>query len=141
MGFYQPRPINAKYTLHTMDSEYDGALVALESEMRLNLSVEGMLPLLERDAGGFMIRAEKMQVTSVNRENTPELVSRIVSILRKKGNEQFFIFLNILDNSGNEVWANKPKEDMQQCMCVCVCVCVYVCMCVHVCGLPHKYPD
>ena len=93
-----------------MDSRYDGALVALESEMRLNLSVERMIPFLEQKAGGFMIKAEKMQVTSVNRENTPEMVSRIVSILRKKGNEQFFIFLNILDKSGNEVWANKHRE-------------------------------
>ena len=93
-----------------MDRRFDGALAAIEAELRVNLSVDGILPLLEREAGGFMVKEEKMHVTSVNRENTPEMVTRIVNILRKKGDNEFDIFLDILDKSGNNVWANKLRE-------------------------------
>ena len=93
-----------------MDQHLDGVLVAMEAALRVNLSIDGILPLLEREAGGFMVKEEKMRVTSVDREDTPERVSRMISILRKKGNNEFYRFLDILDNSGNEVWANKLRE-------------------------------
>ena len=93
-----------------MDRRFDGALAAMEAELRVNLSVDGVLPLLKREAGGFMVKEEKMHVMSVNRENTPEIVTRIINILRKKGDNEFDIFLDILDKSGNDVWANKLRE-------------------------------
>ena len=93
-----------------MDKNLDGALAAMEAELRMKLSIDGILPLLECEAGGFMVKEEKMHVMSVNRENTPEMVTRIINILRKKGNDEFYRFLDILYKSGNNVWANKLRK-------------------------------
>jgi hypothetical protein len=61
---------------------YDDRLVEVEAEMRTRLSLEGLIPLLERPAGGFMTPDERIAVT--NTSTDPEKVSKIISILRKK---------------------------------------------------------
>jgi hypothetical protein len=52
-------------------------LVQIEAEMRTKLSLEGLLPLLERPAGGFMTPDERIAVT--NTSTDPEKVSKIIS--------------------------------------------------------------
>ena len=81
---------------------YDDRLVEAEADMRIKLSLEGLVPLLERPAGGFMTREERIMVTSA--PNDPERVSKIISILRMKTDEDFVKFCNILDKSGNQHW-------------------------------------
>ena len=71
--------------------------------MRTGISLHGLVPLLEVPAGGFMTQEERILVTS--KENDPEKVSTIVSILRKKTDEDYCKFCDILENSGNEHWA------------------------------------
>ena len=77
-------------------------LVQIEAEMRTKLSLEGLLPLLERPAGGFMTPEERIAVTSESSD--PDKVSKIISILRKKTDGDYVKFCNILDKSGNQHW-------------------------------------
>ena len=77
-------------------------LVQFEAEMRTKLSLEGLIPLLERPAGGFMTPDERIAVT--NTSTDPEKVSKIISILRKKTDGDYVKFCNILDKSGNQHW-------------------------------------
>ena len=81
---------------------YDDRLVEAEADMRIKLSLEGLIPLLERPAGGFMTQEERIAVTSASTD--PEKVSKIISILRMKTDEDFVKFCNILDKSGNQHW-------------------------------------
>ena len=87
------------------------ALVKLESELRVNLSLDGILPLLEKTedgGGGFMNRVERMWVES--ERGDLDRVSRIIGILRKKDNRAFDRFCEILCESGNEVWGKKLRD-------------------------------
>ena len=89
------------------------ALVRLESELRVNLSLDGILPLLEKTEdgrGGFMTRLERMSVEA-ERED-PDRASKIIGILRKKDNRAFDRFCEILCESGNEVWGKKLRDTM-----------------------------
>ena len=82
---------------------YDDRLVEAEAEMRTKLSLKGLIPLLERPAGGFMTQEERIAVTSAPTD--PEKVSKIISILRKKTDEDFVRFCTVLEESGNEYQA------------------------------------
>lgn len=94
-----------------MDKWRDDALAKHEHELKLNLSLVSLLSLLERPAGGFMIRGERMNVDSA--EGQSEQVGRILKVLRGKGNEEFDTFLKVLNKSGNEVWARTIKDSAQ----------------------------
>ena len=94
-----------------MDKWRDDALVKHEHALKLNLSLISLLSLLEQPAGGFMIREERMNVESV--EGQMERVDRILKVLRGKGNEEFDIFLKVLNNSGNDVWARTIEKSAQ----------------------------
>ena len=100
-------------SLPIMDPNRQDALVKLESELRVNLSLVGILPLLERTQdgdGGFMTREEKMSVEAISEGNVAERVSKIIDILRKKNNDAFDRFCEILKQSGNEVWEDKLRK-------------------------------
>ena len=87
------------------------ALVKLESELRVNLSLDGVLPLLEKTEdgrGGFMTRVERMSVEA--ERGDLDRVSKIIGILRKKDNRAFDRFCEILCESGNEVWGKKLRD-------------------------------
>ena len=88
-----------------MDVNRQDALVELESELRVNLSLVGIIPLLEKTQdgrGGFMTRIERMSVEA--EKGDPDRVSKIIEILRKKDNDAFDRFCTILKRSENEVW-------------------------------------
>ena len=94
-----------------MNSFRKDALVVLESELRVNLSLDGILSLLEKTEdgrGGFMTRGERMSVEA--EKGDPDRVSKIIGILRKKDNRAFDRFCEILCESGNEVWGEKLRD-------------------------------
>ena len=103
-----------------MSSHFDEALVLVLPDLRTGLSLDGVLPRLERPAGGFMTKSERMQVESLS--SPLERVSEIVGILRKKTNDDFHRFLAILDQSGNEHWSARIRDK--------ACIGEYVCMCI-----------
>ena len=48
-----------------MDSHFDETLVSVLPDLMTGLSLDGVLPRLERPAGGFMTKSERMQVESL----------------------------------------------------------------------------
>ena len=97
--------------LEIMDTNRQDALVELESELRVNLSLVGIIPLLEKTQdgrGGFMTRVERMSVEA--EKGDPDRVSKIIEILRKKDNNAFDRFCDILKQSGNEVWEKTIRK-------------------------------
>ena len=66
-----------------------------------------------------MTKSERMQVVSLG--SPLECVSEIVDILRKKTNDNFHRCLTILDQSGNEHWSSKIRNEAGIGECVCVC--------------------
>ena len=87
------------------------ALVKLESELRVNLSLDGILPLLEKTQdgrGGFMTRVERMSVEAEGGDLAR--ASKIIGLLRKKDNRAFDRFCEILCESGNEDWGKKLRD-------------------------------
>ena len=93
-----------------MDSSRQDALVKLESELRVNLSLVGVMSRLEKTGdgeGGFMTRDERMSVEAIPVEDSPRRVDKIIVILRKKNNVSFNRFCTILYQSGNETWGEK----------------------------------
>ena len=84
------------------------ALIALERDLKKYLSLEELIDLLEKPAGGFMTEAERMSVC--DQPNQRKKVGRIITILRKKGDQDFDIFIKLLRESGNEVWAEQLEK-------------------------------
>ena len=92
-----------------MDTWKKHALVSLESDLKVNLSLVGLLSRLERPAGGFMTEDERRSVEEVQGKSNQ--VCKIIEILRGKGNRDFDAFLKMLRKSGNELWAGKIDEE------------------------------
>jgi hypothetical protein len=91
-----------------LDSHIDDALVHVLPDLRCGLSLDGLLPRLEKPAGGFMTKTERMKVEAIG--NPPDRVSEIVGILRTKTNKDFYHFLSILKKSGNEHWSTVLRD-------------------------------
>ena len=95
-----------------MDTWKRNALVSLESKLKVNLSLAGLLSQLERPAGGFMTEDERMSVDE--EQGDSKKIVKIINILKKKGNAEFDIFLNMLIESGNEVWASAIEQKARE---------------------------
>ena len=98
-----------------MEQDRQDVLVKFESELRVNLSLNGVLPLLEKTQdgrGGFMTREERMSVEA--KKGDPKRVSKIIEILRKKDNDSFDRFCEILKESGNVVWGKRLREQTKR---------------------------
>jgi hypothetical protein len=91
-----------------LESHIDDALAQALPNLRCGLSLDGLLPRLEKPAGGFMTKDERMKVEAI--QNLPDCVSEIVGILRKKTNEDFYRFLSVLEESGNEGWSSDLRN-------------------------------
>ena len=115
-GFYH-RLYDSTCFLEIMDANREGALVELESVLRVKLSLVGIIPLLEKTQdgrGGFMTLEEKMLVVAIPQEYGPQRVSKIIEILRRKDNNAFDRFCAILKRSGNEVWEKTIREYVER---------------------------
>lgn len=93
-----------------MDTWKKNALVSLESDLKVNLSVAGLFSRLERPAGGFMTEDERKSVEAV--QGTSNQVGKIIGILRGKDNKDFEAFQKVLRQSGNEVWEKRIDEEV-----------------------------
>ena len=93
-----------------MDTWKKNALASLECDLKLSLSLAGLLSRLERPAGGFMTEEERRSIEDV--QGKGDQVGRIIEILRGKGNKDFEAFQKVLRESGNEVWAEKIDEEV-----------------------------
>ena len=92
-----------------MDAWKRLALVSLEHDLIMNLSLAGLLSRLERPAGGFMTEDERKSVEDA--QGRSNQVSKIIEILRGKGNKDFDAFQEVLRKTGNEVWAKEIDEE------------------------------
>ena len=115
-----------------MDAWKRHALVSLEHELKVNLSLEGILSRLACPEGEFMTGEERRSVEDV--QDKSNKVGKIIEILQGKDNKDFDIFQKILRESGNEVWAEKLNEGSTRHFnehhsakgeCFSKCVCVY----------------
>ena len=95
-----------------MDGWKRDAIVSLEHKLQPNLSLTGLIPLLEKPAGGFMTEIDRISVEAL--EGRLKRVGRIIEVLRKKGNKEIDAFLEILRKSGNEIWATEIEEKAKQ---------------------------
>ena len=95
-----------------MDISKKNALASLDHDLKLNLSMVGLLSRLERPAGGFMTAEERKSVEE--KEGESKQVGKMIKILRGKGNNDFDTFLTMLRESGNEVWAGKLEDSALQ---------------------------
>ena len=84
------------------------ALISLERELKNNVNTDELIDMLEEPAGGFMTEREKMSV--YEQPNQREKVGRIITLLRGKGDRDFDIFIQLLKDSGNAVWARQLEE-------------------------------
>ena len=98
--------------VRAMDGWKIDAIVSLEHELQTSLSLTGLIPLLEKPAGGFMTWIDRMSVEAL--EGRLKRVGRIIEVLRKKGNQEFDAFIEILRRSGNETWATEIEEKAEQ---------------------------
>jgi hypothetical protein len=98
-----------------LESHIDDALAQALPNLRCGLSLDGLLPRLEKPAGGFMTKDERMKVEAI--QNLPDCVSEIVGILRTKTNEDFHHFLSILKESGNEHWSTNLRDSVVPSLC------------------------
>ena len=115
-----------------MDAWKRHALVSLEHDLKVNLSLEGILSQLACPEGGFMTEEERRSVEDV--QDNSNKVGKIIEILKGKDNKEFDIFQKILSESGNEVWAVKLNEESTRHFneyhsakgkCFSKCLCVY----------------
>ena len=88
------------------------ALICLERDLKVNLNLDELTDSLERPADGFMTEVEKMSVCEETKRR--DKVGRIISLLRGKGDRDFDIFVKLLRESGNEVWAGQLEEKAGQ---------------------------
>lgn len=87
------------------------ALICLEKELKINLNLDELTDSLERPVG-FMTEVEKISVCEETKQR--DKVGRIIFLLRRKGDRDFDIFVKLLKESGNEVWAGQLEEKAGQ---------------------------
>ena len=86
------------------------ALAALQGDLNTNVIMSPQLfHLLEVPQGGFMTRAEAMDV----RNNASPMV-RLIEILRGKTDKEFDTFCDMLENSNYRAWAYTLKQEAER---------------------------
>ena len=105
-------PAEQAAALAPMSKWNKDALICLERDLKVNLNLDELTDSLERPAGGFMTEVEKMSVCEETKRR--DKVGRIISLLRGKGDRDFDIFVKLLRESGNEVWAGQLEEKAGQ---------------------------
>jgi serine/threonine protein kinase len=91
---------------------YDTTLTKVLPTMRTKISLDDLLPRLEEPAGGFMTEAEKNEVQAERVKQT--MVDKIIEILKRKDTNAFYKFMEILNLSGNSMWASVLQDSIEQ---------------------------
>ena len=88
-------------------SDYNAsALTALRGELKTKVVMEPhLVDMLEIPAGGFMTAAEASTV-----RNAESPMGELIKILLGKGDKDFDIFCDMLQNSNHLAWAVKLKQ-------------------------------
>ena len=92
-----------------MSAHNDKALTTLKDQLVLNLSLDtGLGNRLEREAGGFMNRLEAQRITQ--QPTKLEKIDAMIELLRTKSDDDFKIFLDMLRETNNAVWADELQR-------------------------------
>lgn len=83
----------------------DNALAALEGKLKSNIKMIKLKDMLERPAGGFLDKAEALNVRA--KIGDVDQVEDLVEILRGKGNEEFTTFCRMLRKCNYDDWARE----------------------------------
>ena len=81
------------------------ALVALQRDLKKNLTMTELCDILEKPAGGFMSPAEAHSVTELSGDSNQ--IGQIIKILRGKDDRDFATFCKMLRRSSYGMWANE----------------------------------
>ena len=89
------------------------ALSSLQEKLKnLVLLQHGLGDKLERAAGGFMGQGEAIKVKELLGNSSQ--MEMVITILRGKSDKDFEIFGKILQESGNNTWADELKKEAEQ---------------------------
>lgn len=91
----------------------DGALAFFKEQLKIKVSLEtGLGDRLEIAAGGFM-NATEAQFALGKPDNIARM-DEVIKCLRRKGDEDFEIFLKLLRQANNVVWAGQLEKKAQE---------------------------
>ena len=100
-------------TAHPISPWNRDALVSLRGDLKLKVSMStGLSDLLEEAAGGFMSPREAQVVRE--QQGSSEQMSRLVETLLGKGDKDFRTFIQMLQTTNNEVWADELKKKAEE---------------------------
>ena len=89
------------------------ALVSLRGDLKLRVSMStGLCDILEKVAGGFMSPREAQVVRE--QQGSSEQMGSLIDILCGKGDKDFSTFLQMLQGSNNEVWAEELERKAEE---------------------------
>ena len=98
---------------HPMSPWNRNALVSLQRDLKLKVSMStGLSDILEEAAGGFMSPHEA-QVVREQRSNS-EQMGKLIEILCGKRDKDFRTFLQMLQETNNGVWADELKKKAEE---------------------------
>lgn len=90
-----------------MSQKNHDALVKLKLELKTNVKMFQLLDILEEAAGGFMSKAEAVNVRG--KSGDADQMGALIEILLGKGDAQFLTFCTMLERSGHKEWAYELK--------------------------------
>ena len=89
------------------------ALVSLRGDLKLRVSMStGLCDILEEIAGGFMSPCEAQVVRE--QQGSSEQMGRLIDFLCGKGDKDFSTFLQMLQRTNNEVWAEELERKTEE---------------------------
>ena len=71
----------------------------------------GLDTMLQKEAGGFMTRAEAQSVTDL--QSNRDQVKQLLKILHGKGDKQFLTFCTMLQKANYSGWAEKLASEAE----------------------------
>lgn len=91
----------------------DGALAFFRDQLKLNVSLKtGLGDKLEIAAGGFMDRTEAR--IALDKPDNMAKMDEVIECLRGKGDKEFEVFLKLLKQTNNKLWAEQLEKKAQE---------------------------
>ena len=90
-------------------SDYNSnALKALQRRLKTRVVMEELIDMLEPPAGGFMNESEAQSVL-----NAKSPMRQLIKILLSKGDKEFNIFCDMLEESNHSEWADSLRQEAE----------------------------